>query len=130
LAKRFTLGRKERLKSRKQIDALFLEGKKFTVSPFRIHYLVNTGEGIAIRFGIGVSSKVFRKAVDRNRVKRLAREAWRLQKGELDELVSREHLALQVFVVFTGRELPQHAMMMEQMLAVIQKLHQQLSKKN
>lgn len=129
MAKQFTLGKKERLKSRKQIDALFLEGKKFSISPFRVHYIATSDVVPDIRFGIGVSSKIFKKAVDRNRVKRLAREAWRLQKVALAELIAREGISLQVFAIFTGRELPQFAIMAEKMNMVIRKLHEQLSKK-
>lgn len=128
MAKQFTLGRNERLKSRKQIDALFLEGKKFTVPPFRVHFITTANDGAALRFGIGASSKVFRKAVDRNRVKRLARETWRLQKNELQQAVITANLSLRVFVVYTARELPEYEIMLKQMKTVIHKLQQLLAK--
>ena len=113
VSKQFTLGKNERLKSRKQIEQLFAEGKSFVVNPFRVYYTV-TGVPIAIgtstvkglQFGIGVSSKFFKKAVDRNRIKRLTREAWRLQNIELKEKVKESNSQLNVFFIYTGKELP------------------------
>jgi ribonuclease P protein component len=49
MGKKYTLGKIERLKSRKVIEQLFSQGKKFTVSLFRIYYLHNELSTIAIR---------------------------------------------------------------------------------
>ncbi len=85
MAKQFTLGKNERLKSRKLIEQLFKEGKSFNAFPFRVYYLLQVVPLTAmpknsLQFGAGASAKNFKKAVDRNRIKRLAREAYRLQK--------------------------------------------------
>ena len=107
MTKQFTLGKNERLKSRKLIEQLFSDGKKFTITPFRIHYLFNKTEQLpALRFGVGVSNKNFKKAVDRNRIKRLAREAYRLQKKTLQEMVTAKNLQLNIFFIYTGKEIP------------------------
>jgi RNase P protein component len=39
--KQFTLGKDERLKSRKQIDQLFDKGKSIAITPFRVYFLIN-----------------------------------------------------------------------------------------
>jgi ribonuclease P protein component len=93
--KQFTLGKEERLKSRKQIEQLFDKGKSFAITPFRVYFLINEmlnaqrsipiAIGINVQFGVGVSAKNFKKAVDRNRIKRLTRKAWRLQKNEISK---------------------------------------------
>lgn len=109
----FTLHKDERLKSRKQIELLFKQGKSFAFTPFRVYYKINeeveaTNQKL-VAFGVGVSSRNFKKAVDRNRVKRLTREAYRLQKIILTEIVNERKIKLNVFFIYTGKELPDFA---------------------
>ena len=106
MAKQFTLGKNERLKSRKQTELLFSKGMKFSVHPFRIYYSVHQEDKAPLLFGVGVSSKIFKKAVDRNRVKRLVREAYRLQKNELRDQLKTQGIGMDVFFIYTGKELP------------------------
>jgi len=108
----FTLHKDERLKSRKQIELLFKQGKSFAFIPFRVYYKINEEAETnqkAVAFGVGVSSRNFKKAVDRNRIKRLTREAYRLQKIILTEIVSERKIRLNVFFIYTGKELPEFA---------------------
>jgi ribonuclease P protein component len=125
--KQFTLGKNERLKSRKQIEQLFKEGKSFAFTPFRIHYLfnetLNTERSIFnVQFGVGVSNKNFKKAVDRNRIKRLIREAWRLQKSELSEKTKAVQKQLNVFFIYTGKELPDFTTVKDKVAVALKKL--------
>ena len=85
MAKQNGLGRAEKLKSRKQIESLFAVRSSLQVAPLRVKYrfALSGTETTALKAGVTVSKTHFRKAVDRNRVKRLVREAWRLQKGPL-----------------------------------------------
>lgn len=127
MAKQFTLGKNERLKSRKQTEHLFGNGKKFTLSPFRIYYSLNKSEtalspSLTIGFGATVSSKIFKKAVDRNRVKRVIREAWRLQKLILQEKLSEQKQQLNIFFIYTAKELPEYYEVFEKMGKSINKL--------
>ena len=80
-AKRFGFGRKEKLKSRKQIDELFLQGKSFSVYPLRVTYRFISSDTPGVQVGVTAGKKYFKRAVDRNRMKRLMREAYRLQKA-------------------------------------------------
>jgi ribonuclease P protein component len=124
MAKRFTLGSKERLKSRKQIEQLFKDGKSFVHFPYRIYFQTSneTEKDSALQFGVGVSAKLFKKAVDRNRIKRLTREAWRLQKNELAELVNQKNSRLNVFFIFTGKELPDYKFVFDKIGSGIKKI--------
>ena len=121
-----TLKKKERLKSRKQIEALFQSGKSFMLFPFKVYYQFGTGDNTlppnCLRFGIGVGARNFKKASDRNRIKRLAREAYRLQKTVLQEKLvkSRQHLAL--FFIYTGKELPDFAVVSVKMKLILERL--------
>jgi ribonuclease P protein component len=84
MPKRFGLPKSERLKSRKQIDALFAGGKSFAQAPIRVSYqLMPSAEKGGLQIGVTASKRNFKKAVDRNRIKRLLREAYRLQKEDV-----------------------------------------------
>ena len=124
MSKQFTLGKDERLKSRKQIEQLFAKGKGIVVSPFRIYFLIHGPRTMAhgLQFGVGVSNRNFKKAVARNRIKRLTREAWRLQKNELKEKLKISNKQLNVFFIYTGKELPDFTIVKEKVAVVLKKL--------
>lgn len=125
MAKQFTLGKNERLKSRKQIERLFREGKTISVFPFYVYYLYWPASIISeptLQFGVGVSGKNFKKAVDRNRIKRLIREAYRLQKNELQSAVRSNNRHLNVFLIFTSKELPDFRVVQEKVNVILDRL--------
>ena len=140
--KKYTLHKGERLKKRKVIEHLFKGGTSFNVYPFRIYYhlnkdvnaaneLTDKGEGTKeplLQFGVGVSKKYFKKAVDRNRIKRLTREVYRLQKLPLQEiLVAKKKIHLQVFFIFTGKEMPNFEIVKQKVYTALQRLEQQVN---
>lgn len=78
-----TLSKNERLYAQKRIDALFASGESFIAYPLRVVYTLRDCEGDAsVAMMVSVSKKKFKRAVKRNRVKRLVREAFRLNKNE------------------------------------------------
>lgn len=130
LAKQFTLQKEERLKSRKRIEQLFNEGKSFAQPPFRIYYLLSaiteSNKQVILEFGAGVSSKNFKKAVDRNRVKRILRETYRVQKNPIIQSIPSGN-RLSVFFIYTGRDLPLYKDVYEKMGVTLQKLAKKIS---
>jgi ribonuclease P protein component len=78
-----------------------------------------------IRFGVGVSTKNFRKAVDRNRIKRLTREAYRLQKTMLQDKLKESKIHLDLFLVYTAKELPLYTDVYEKVGVALKKLLKQ-----
>ncbi len=145
MGRQFTYGRQERLKSRKLIEQLFREGRSLASPPFRVYWLLllpaapgGQLRGVSpasvpvpgrVQCGFGVSSRQFKKAVDRNRVKRVSREAWRLQKKPLTDAMAARPEQLALFFIYTGRELPEYNMVKEKLALVIHKLTKILDEK-
>jgi ribonuclease P protein component len=123
VAKQFTFGKQERLKSRKIIEQLFSEGKKFMVSPFRVFYLFDEKKNSPLQFGVGVSTKNFKKAVDRNRIKRIIREAYRLQKLPLQEKLKEKKIRLNLFFIYNGKDLPEYKETYSTIGLILDKMH-------
>lgn len=106
ISERFTLKGTERLKSRKLIQQLFKEGNSFSHFPFRVVYLPIENHTTPLQAGFTVSIRNFKKAVDRNRIKRLMRESYRLQKNNLQTSLEENHKNLAVFFIYQGNRLP------------------------
>jgi ribonuclease P protein component len=129
---RYTLGKTERLKSRKLIGQLFEQGKSINVFPFKILYLVapiiSGTRNSYLQVGFTAPAKTFKKAVDRNRIKRLTKEAYRLQKHALSEQLTTNNQQLFVFFIYTGKEMPEQALVMEKINTVLKKLSEIIGK--
>ena len=118
----FTFSKQERLKSRKQTDLLFQLGRRFMSGSIRVHYRMPEEEKTGLKVGVSTSSRLFKRAVDRNRIKRQLREAFRLQKNELNNLLEKQSMHLDVFFIYTGRAVPQYSTLFEEMGKALTKL--------
>ncbi len=86
----FTYPKNEKLKSKKTIELLFSEGQSVSKYPLRLVYVENSIENEElIKFGVSVSKKYFKNAVDRNRLKRILRECYRLNKDVFSESIDK-----------------------------------------
>lgn len=76
----------EKLKKKRHIDLLFSEGKSVSKYPLRLVFVPVSDADEPYQVGVSVSKRYFKKAVDRNRYKRLLRETYRLNKASLPYL--------------------------------------------
>jgi ribonuclease P protein component len=83
-----------------------------------------------LQFGVGVSSKNFKKAVDRNRIKRLTKEAWRLQKNELKKKLKVDNKQVNVFFIYTGKGLPDFETIKDKVAVALKKLSDKIDENN
>ena len=93
---------KEKLKSKKLIEKLFSEGKAVSAFPLRLIYLK---EGETNKVGVSVSKRNFKNAVDRNRVKRLLREAYRHNKKML---IDNNVEGYALMILYISKDLPDY----------------------
>ena len=110
MPKLFTYKKKDKLKSRKQTQYLFSKGQSIQVFPIKLIYTIEQtdpddsnamiqSDGI-VQAGVGAPSRTFRKAVQRNRVKRLLREAYRLEKPNFINQLNLANKRLNLFFLY------------------------------
>ena len=119
-----TFTKEERISGKKDVDCLFSEGKSFIAYPLRVIYVEKElTSDLPVSILVSVSKKRFKRAVKRNRVKRLVRESYRLNKSELSNFLSLQKKALLVAFLYLNNELcsyPEMEIAMKKALSMLQ----------
>lgn len=122
-----SFGKKEKLKSQKLITQIFEEGKSLTSYPLKLIYIPLPNNEVSIKVGVTVSKRNFKSAVHRNRIKRLLREAYRLNKA----LVFNNTDANFAFLfLYLGRDMPTFEQLNQKMRLILNKLKVQVNEKH
>lgn len=119
----FTYNKTEKLKSKKELDNLFANGKSFLVFPLKVFYCISDKlSEDNINLGVGVSKRNFKNATARNRVKRLLREAYRLNKTNIHSTITNKQLSF--FILFIDKTMPEKRNIIDdKMIKVLDKLN-------
>ena len=130
LTNKFTYQKKDKLKSRKQMQFLFSKGTAINMHPIRLLYTIEKEEaGIfsngLLQAGVGAPSRQFRKAVQRNKVKRLLREGYRLEKPNFTNSINLTNTRLNLFFLYVDA----HVQTQQEIQATIKLLLQKLADK-
>lgn len=117
----------ERICKENDIKALFDRGMGVSIYPYRVVFLFHRDESrpVTVRVLVSVSKKRFHHAVNRNRVKRLIREARRRNKAPLYEICEKDNISVDVALVYTATVIHSY----EEMLKKTQKAVQEILKK-
>lgn len=120
----YTFTPAEHLKSQKAIDALLNTKSGFMAYPFRVAYQVVDAESAtsAVQVMFVVRKKRFRHATDRNRFKRLLREAYRLQKQPLLDYATAHGIGMRIAFIGISSTLPAFSDVQDKMREAINNL--------
>lgn len=122
-----TYPRSEKLKSRKLIQELFARGKSVSVAPVKCLFLQQpAGMTELIQTGVGVSARNFRKSVQRNRIKRMLREAYRNNNQSLHQALSNQPTSLALFLLYLGKDMPEWSQLQAAVKSALEKLEKAL----
>lgn len=109
-AERFTLSKEERICSKKLINELFTgNGRSMTAFPLRVVFMKRTIVDDQPRAAmlVSVPKRYFKHAVDRNRVKRQVREAFRRHKSMITQNLTDDHESVAMaFAWLTNEKYP------------------------
>ena len=126
LKKRFTFKKEERLTSKKVIDKLFSEGDSFLAFPLKVVFFeIPLSSKHSVQAAFSVGKRNFKLAVHRNKIKRKIREAYRLNKFQLYDILGDKQVA--VFFLFIGKEIPDYKLINSAMEKAIKKLITKIS---
>lgn len=120
-----TYPKQEKLKSKKLIDALFTEGQSVSAYPLRLVYLATNFEDTTIaKTGVSVSKRNFKTAVARNRIKRLLRESYRLNKADYFNNLTTQHAFM---ILYIGKDMPSFDLVEKRMKHLFDKFSNKIS---
>ena len=126
-----SLPKSERLRSRKTIALLFSEGNSIVASPVRMVWVQSANaDNSPFQFAVSVPKKNFKRAVDRNRLKRQMREAVRKNKSEIKKLLEEKNKPCSLMFVFTGKEKAEYKEIETQIILILQRFVLKLSTEN
>lgn len=118
-----TFSKDERLHSRKLIEQVAIEGKSFLVHPFKVIVLetaIETNHPAQVM--MTAPKKKFPRAVDRNRIKRVMREAYRKNKYTLYTALNEQNKKLAIMLIYVGAELPEYKIAEDKIILILQRL--------
>ena len=117
----FTYNKNDKLKSQKSIAQLFIDGKSVSAYPLRLVYLKHND---TLKVGVSVSKRNFKRAVDRIKIKRLLREAYRLNKPNI---LQQEPQHFAIMILYIGKDMPDYNLIDTKVKHVLTKFTQAVS---
>lgn len=121
-----TFGKSYKLGSQKTIAAIFKKGKSVKQYPFVVQFMEQPGmQKERFQLVFSAPKRAFKRAHDRNRIKRLMRETFRKKKLILEEALAADNKYLSMFVIYTAKEELPYELLMKKTNTLLEKIAQE-----
>jgi ribonuclease P protein component len=126
----YTFKKEERLCNKKLIDGLFHNGSSFLCYPFKASWMFADGQQpFPVQILFSVSKKRFKRAVDRNLIKRRMREAYRINKQQyLYDILNSAEKKIVLSLGYIGKEIVPYEFTEKKMLKLLAQLCAEIAK--
>ena len=123
----FEFPKNQKLCNEKSIEILFENGKSLSEKPFRIIYSIDyNNEDVFLKALIVVPKKRVRLASDRNVIKRRVKEAYRLQKSELEQYLKSNNHQLNLAIIYQKHEILAYKLIEVKIKLLLSRLKEEL----
>ncbi|ATA89375.1 ribonuclease P protein component [Capnocytophaga stomatis] len=120
----YSFPKSERLRKLKYIQQLFSEGKSVQSYPLKMIYCpIESDLESQFQVLVSVPKRGFKRAVHRNRIKRLIRESYRLQKHFLGEITCEKYA---LAIIFIGKEIPDYDLIFRKVMRCFEKFGEEI----
>lgn len=123
-----SLNKHEKLKSRKAIESLFKYGQTFSSPPLKVYYRKIGSNNPIVKIAVAVPKRTIKKAVDRNKLKRRIREAYRLNKNSVYPSINHSSKGYELLFLYQAGELLNFTKIQASMRFLLHKLSDAISK--
>lgn len=122
----FSFSKKERLKNKIEIESLFSEGNRFFEYPFNVIWKVDSNSDSTLKMAVSVPKKKIPNATDRNKIKRLVREAFRKNKTIIQQPLEAKNVKLHLMLVYSQSSIISMSEIEDKISVTLQRLAEQI----
>lgn len=118
----YELSKNDRLSGKKNFDVLFSKGKYVNVPLVRVLFLFQENEPFSAKAAFIVSKKKYKRAVDRNLLKRRMKEAYRILKPGLNQQLEAKKTGLMLAFIYQANHIASHEDIKLSMISLLEKI--------